>query len=95
MFYLDDETLAWAKQGLDPSEREGEVLHRDSNGQLLEAGDSVVLIQDLKVKGANFVAKRGTPVRRISLVTDNPEQIEGRVNDQHIVILTQYVKKSK
>jgi len=91
MMYMEDETLAWAKSGLhDPNA----VKHVDSNGAILEAGDTVVLIKDLNVKGANFVAKRGTAVRRISLVHDNPEHIEGKVNGQHIVILTQYVKKS-
>lgn len=68
--------------------------HRDSNGQPLAHGDTVVLVKDLTVKGANFTAKRGTAVRGISLVQDNPEQIEGRVNDQRIVILTRFVKKS-
>ena len=63
-------------------------------GHVLQQGDSVVLIKDLNVKGANFTAKRGTAVRRINLVADNPEHIEGRVNDQYIVILTKYVKKA-
>ena len=89
--YMDEETLKWAKAGLiDP-----DVLpHRDSNGVILKGGDNVVLIKDLDVKGAGFVAKRGTAVRGVSLVADNPLQIEGRVNGQQIVILTQYVKKS-
>lgn len=44
----------------------------------------MVLIKDLDVKGANFIAKRcGTPERRITLVHDNPEQIGGRVNDHY------------
>lgn len=34
-------------------------------------------------------------VRGISLVADNPEQIEGRVNGTQIIILTKYVKKAK
>ncbi len=93
MLYLDDETLAWAQAGEDESS--GEVIkHRDSNGATLEAGDTVILIKDLVVKGANFTAKRGTAVRGISLVQDNPEQIEGRVSGQQIVILTKFVKKS-
>lgn len=94
MLYLDEETLGWAKAtgaGVDAAE---ELKHVDSNGNVLEAGDTVVLIKDLNVKGANFVAKRGTAVRRISLVEDNPEHIEGKVNDQRIVILTKFVKKS-
>lgn len=91
MMYMEEDVLTWAKSGLhDPDA----VKHVDSNGAILEAGDTVVLIKDLNVKGASFVAKRGTAVRRISLVQDNPEHIEGKINGQHIVILTQYVKKS-
>ena len=61
---------------------------------LLAQGDTVVLIKDLVVKGANFTAKRGTAVRRIALVPDNAGQIEGKVEGQRIVILTEFVKKS-
>ena len=35
--------------------------------------------KDLKVKGANFIAKRGTAVRRISLVQDNANHIQGKI----------------
>jgi protein PhnA len=69
------------------------VEHRDANGVLLAAGDTVVLVKDLVVKGANFTAKRGTAVRGIALVPDNGAQIEGRVEGQRIVILTEFVKK--
>ena len=69
------------------------VEHRDSNGAILAQGDTVVLIKDLVVKGANFTAKRGTAVRGIALVADNAAQIEGRVEGQRIVILTEFVKK--
>ena len=88
MVFLDDETQEWADADID-----GGIIHRDSNGVVLKQGDNVVIIKDLDVKGANLTAKRGLTVRRITLVKDNAEQIEGRVNDQHIVLLTQYVKK--
>lgn len=90
MMYIEDDLLSWAKSGISSEES---LKHLDSNGALLEQGDTVVLIKDLDVKGANFTAKRGTAVRNIRLVHDNPEQIEGKVNGQSIVILTQYVKK--
>lgn len=93
MLYLDEATLAWAQADIVQPD-EDKVVHRDSNGALLQAGDTVTLIKDLVVKGANFTAKRGTAVRNISLVRDNAEHIEGRVNDQQIVILTQFVKKT-
>lgn len=85
--WLDDDTRAWA----DNVPRD--TGHRDSNGVPLAQGDTVVLIKDLPVKGANFTAKRGTAVRGISLVHDNPAHIEGRVEGQRIVILTEFVKK--
>ncbi|WP_290525367.1 alkylphosphonate utilization protein [Alcanivorax sp.] len=94
MLYLEDDVLEWAQATGEGVVEEQGVQHRDSNGAALEAGDSVTLIKDLNVKGANFTAKRGTAVRNISLVQDNPEQIEGRVEGQRIVILTQYVKKN-
>ena len=94
MMYLEDDTLAWAKSGVEDEASEDLVIHKDSNGSTLHVGDTVVLIKDLNVKGAGFTAKRGTAVRNISLVADNAEHIEGKVSGQQIVILTQYVKKS-
>lgn len=69
-------------------------LHLDSNGTELVNGDTVVLTQQLNVKGANFIAPKGTVVKRIRLVPDNTEQVEGKINEQTIVILTKYVRKS-
>lgn len=94
MMYLDDETQAWAEAAGDGKDTSEEIVHRDSNGVILQSGDNVVLIKDLKVKGSSMVAKQGTAVRRISLDRDNPEYIEGKVDGQHIVIVTKYVKKN-
>lgn len=94
MLYLDDGNLTWAQATGEGDSDDDAVKHMDSNGAVLEAGDTVTLIKDLNVKGAGFTAKRGTAVRGISLVSDNPEHIEGRVNGQQIVILTKFVKKS-
>lgn len=69
------------------------VVHKDANGAVLAVGDTVVLIKDLPVKGGGFTAKRGTAVRGISLVQDNAGHIEGRVEGQRIVILTEFVKR--
>ncbi|WP_133407535.1 PhnA domain-containing protein [Parashewanella tropica] len=91
MLYLDEELQAWVDE--EASEDDDDIKHVDCNGAVLNAGDTVVVIKDLNVKGTSFVAKRGTSVRNISL-TNNPEHIEGRVNGTRIVILTQYVKKS-
>ena len=95
MMYLDEDALEWAKATGEADDDEGKIIHKDSNGNILNDGDSVVLIKDLDVKRANFTAKRGAAVHNIKLVWDNAEHIEGRVENQHIVILTQYVKKTK
>lgn len=91
--YLDEDDLAWAQATGEGEEDENKVIHRDSNGVILATGDSVVLIKDLKVKGSSMVAKQGTAVRNIRLDHENGEYIEGRVDGQTIVIITQYVKK--
>jgi len=93
MMYLEPEALDWAKatgEGLAESEK---IIHRDVNGVILENGDSVVLIKDLKIKGSSQVAKQGTAVRRISLDRENAEYIEGKVGPTMTVIITKYVKK--
>lgn len=94
MLYLEDDTLAWAQSGMPEADANADAPHLDSNGAVLSAGDTVTLIKDLPVKGAGFTAKRGTAVRGISLVANNPKHIEGRVSGQQIVILTEFVKKS-
>jgi protein PhnA len=93
MMYLDDERLAWAKATGD-HDNDGSVdLHKDSNGQVLQNGDAVVLTKSLDVKGSTLNAKMGTVVKNIRLVADNTEQIEGKIEGQMIVILTKYVRK--
>lgn len=85
----DEAVVNWAISAFEEKQ-----VHKDSNGEELLNGDAVVLTQVLNVKGANFMAPKGTIVRKIRLVPDNVEQIEGKVNDQTIVILTKYVRKS-
>ncbi len=93
MMYLDETALAWARATGDHEGDASVDLHRDCNGQVLQTGDSVVLIKSLDVKGSTLNAKMGTVVRNIRLVPDNTGQIEGRIEGQVIVILTKYVRK--
>jgi protein PhnA len=84
--YLEDEILLWA-------EHDGaQTPTLDSNGIPLKDGDSVFLIKDLDVKGASFVAKRGTTVRNIRLSSDL-DYIEGRVKGSKIMLKTCFIKK--
>lgn len=93
ILYLDDETLEWAKAVGTPDEPTEVKVHKDAFDNILQNGDSVVLTKTLDVKGSSLNAKLGTVVKNIRLVEDNPEQIEGRVEGQLIVILTKYLKK--
>lgn len=66
---------------------------KDSNGNILNDGDSVTLIKDLKVKGSSLILKRGTMVKGIRL-TDDEAEIDCRINKQAIVLRTEFVKKA-
>lgn len=86
---MDEEIKEWGA-----SIYEITMVHQDAFGNVLENGDNVVLTQALKVRGTNFTASKGTVVKKIRLVANNTGQIEGKINDQVIVILTQFVKKN-
>jgi protein PhnA len=94
MMYVDDEALALARATGEHEDESSKITHRDVNGVILEHGNSVVLIKDLKVKGSSMVAKQGTAVRNIRLDHENAEYIEGKVDGQQIVIITKYIKKT-
>ncbi len=66
---------------------------KDSNGNILQDGDSVTVIKDLKVRGSSDVIKRGTMVKSIRL-TDDPAEIDCRVNKTAMVLRTEFVKKA-
>jgi protein PhnA len=66
---------------------------RDSNGNLLNDGDSVMVIKDLKVKGTSTTLKRGSVAKNIRL-TDDPELIECSVEKvKGLVLRTEFLKK--
>lgn len=93
MMYLDDDRKAWAESTGDHDNDSAVDLHKDSNGTVLQSGDTVVLTKSLDVKGTTLNAKLGTVVKNIRLVENNTEQIEGKIEGQVIVILTKYVRK--
>lgn len=86
---LEENVTQWALSAFEVAD-----VHKDAFGNILENGDTVVLTQALNVKGTNFTASKGTVVKKIKLVHDNAEQIEGKINEQTIVILCKFVKKN-
>ena len=86
---LDETIVQWALSAFEVAD-----VHKDAFGNLWENGDTVVLTQAINVKGTNFTASKVTVVKKIKLVSDNAEQIEGKINEQTIVILCKFVKKN-
>lgn len=85
---LEECDCADAKHGMGSS---GLVV-RDSNGTVLNDGDDVVLIKDLTLRGTSKVYKRGTKVSGLKL-TDNPEEVDCKIEGSAIVLRTEFLKK--
>ena len=79
--------------GEEPAASEPAV--RDSNGNPLQQGDTVVVIKDLKVKGSSIPLKQGTVIRNIRLVDGDPEHIEGNSDKiKGLVLKTCFLRKA-
>ncbi len=65
---------------------------KDSNGTIINEGDTVMVIKDLKVKGMSKTLKRGSQIKNVRL-TGNPEQIECRIGKATIVLKASFMKK--
>lgn len=70
----------------------GERVVRDSNGNTLANGDSVMLIKDLKLKGGSSVLKKGSKAKNIRLV-DGDHEIDCKVGDMKVMLKAEFVKK--
>jgi protein PhnA len=92
-YIYDEVTGEWWPASEVAAPASGETVVRDASGNVLADGDSVTLIKDLKVKGANQTLKQGTVIRSIRL-TDNPEEIDCRHESiKGLVLRTEFVRK--
>ena len=81
----------WSENGEESSD---ENVVKDSNGNILQDGDSVTIIKDLKVKGASSDLKRGTKVKNIRLIDDGIHNIECKIDGFGAMKLkSEFVKK--
>lgn len=71
---------------------DNEIVVKDSNGNVLNDGDAVMPIKDLKVKGASLNLKRGTVIKNIRLTGDD-DAVECRIGKKTIVLRTEFLKK--
>lgn len=92
-YIYDEATGEWRPASEMAAEATAKMQVQDGAGNVLVDGDSVVLIKDLKVKGAGQTLKQGTVIRSIRL-TDNPDEIDCR-HDQikGLVLRTEFVRK--
>jgi len=68
---------------------------KDSNGNILNEGDSVTLIKDLPVKGTSVTLKRGTMIKNIRLIEDDADNIECNAEKvKGLVLKTCFLKKA-
>ena len=81
----------WSENG---EENSKENVVKDSNGNVLQDGDSVTIIKDLKVKGASSDLKRGTKVKNIRLIDDGIHNIDCKIDGFGAMKLkSEFVKK--
>ena len=64
------------------------MASKDSNGNVLEDGDNVHVIKDLKIKGMSKTLKRG------NLIKNNPQEVECRIGKSQIVLKTRFLTKA-
>jgi protein PhnA len=94
-YVYDEATGEWrpASEVAAEAAKAGQVEVRDASGNVLADGDQVVLIKDLKVKGAGQTLKQGTVIKSIRL-TNDPEEIDCRHDGiKGLVLRTEFVRK--
>ncbi|SHH31816.1 zinc ribbon domain-containing protein YjdM [Tepidibacter thalassicus] len=78
---------------LEDENNEDKRVIKDANGNILNDGDSVIVIKDLKVKGSSLVVKMGTKVKNIRLI-DGDHDIECKIDGLGAMKLkSKFVKK--
>ena len=83
----------WPKQAAAEA-GEAQKVWKDANGNVLQDGDSVTVIKDLKVKGSSLVVKVGTKVKNIRLV-EGDHDIDCKIDGIGAMKLkSEFVKKN-
>jgi protein PhnA len=92
-YVYDEVTGEWRPASELAAEAAAKNQVHDASGNVLADGDAVVLVKDLKVKGAGQTLKQGTIIRSIRL-TGNPEEIDCRHDTiKGLVLRTEFVRK--
>lgn len=93
MFVCPECAHEWSKNAPTESADEARVV-KDAHGSVLQDGDSITVIKDLKVKGSSLVVKVGTKVKNIRLV-DGDHDIDCKVDGiGPMKLKSEFVKKA-
>ena len=73
----------------------GEGIVRDANGNLLQDGDAVILVKDLKVKGSSTTLKKGTKIKSIRLVDGaDGHNVDCKTDLGSLLLKSEFLKKA-
>ena len=73
----------------------GEAIVRDANGNVLQDGDAVILVKDLKVKGSSTTLKKGTKIKSIRLVDGaDGHNVDGKTDLGSLLLKSEFLKKA-
>jgi protein PhnA len=92
-FVCADCGFEWPMAPTAASDDDADAVVKDSNGQVLQDGDAVVLIKDLKVKGSSTVLKMGTKVKSIRLVGGDHE-VDCKMDGGSFMLKACFLKKA-
>lgn len=82
----------WPQAGA-AAEEEADAVIKDANGTVLNDGDAVVLIKDLKVKGSSIVLKQGSKVKSIRLVSGGDHEVDCKLDQGNFMLKACFLKK--
>ena len=88
----DDDLGEFVPIKSDEDDTQEEIITKDSLGNVLQTGDTVILTRDLDVKGSSLKIKQGTKIKKIK-VGDDPELIECKIGKAGIYLKTCFLKK--
>ena len=93
LFICPECAYEWTLESKDENSEEVKIV-KDANGNVLNNGDSVIIIKELKVKGSSSDLKQGTKVKNIRLV-DGDHNIDCRIDGFGAMKLkSEFVKKA-
>ncbi len=93
MFVCPDCAHEWQPGEESQQQQDNTRVVKDSNGNILADGDSIILIKDLKLKGSSSVLKQGSKAKNIRLV-DGDHEIDCKIDNVKIMLKACFVKKA-